>query len=134
MQLATRKWRVLVTVLLTGVLLRAFIPAGYMPAAPGKGLLFELCHDGLPVSFMAALDGHGNHAGHGGHGGHGGHEEHAAAGDCSIGHILSMAFIDESQTVEPAIQPSLGILITIPLQQLLRGYSGVYFARAPPLP
>ena len=128
MQLATRKWRVLVTVLLTGVLLRAFIPAGYMPAAPGKGLLFELCHDGLPVSFMAALDGHGHHAGHGDH------EEHAAAGDCSIGHILSMAFIDESQTVEPAIQPSLGILITAPLQQLLRGYSGVYSARAPPLP
>jgi hypothetical protein len=131
MQLATRKWRVLVTVLLTGVLLRAFIPAGYMPAAPGKGLLFELCHDGLPVSFMAALDGHGHHAGHGGHGGH---EEHAAAGDCSIGHILSMAVIDEVDAPQAAILPSPGILITIPLQQLLRGYSGVYFARAPPLP
>jgi len=127
MQLANRKWRALVTVLLAGVVLRAFIPAGYMPAAPGKGLLFELCHDGLPVSFMAALDGHGHHAGHGGH------EEHSAAGDCSIGHILSMAFIDESPPVEPAIQPSPGILITAPLQQLLRGYYGVYSARAPPL-
>ena len=127
MQLATRKWRALLTVMLAGIVLRAFIPAGYMPAAPGKGLLFELCHDGLPVSFMSALDGHGHHAAHGGH------DEHAAAGDCSIGHILSMAFIDETQTVEPAIQPSLGILVTVPLQQLLRGNSGVYSARAPPL-
>ena len=114
--------------MLAGIVLRAFIPAGYMPATPGKGLLFELCHDGLPVSFMSALGGHGHHAGHGGH------DDHAAAGDCSIGHILSMAFIDETQTAEPAIQPSLGILVTVPLQQLLRGYSGVYSARAPPLP
>ena len=127
MQLATRKWRALLTVMLGGDVLRAFIPAGYMPAAPGQGLLFELCHDRLPVSLMAALDGHGHHAGHGGH------EEHSAAGDCSIGHILSMAFIDESPPVEPAIQPSPGILISAPLQQLLRGYYGVYSARAPPL-
>ena len=131
MQLATRKWRALVTVLMAGVVLRAFIPAGYMPAAPGKGLLFELCHDGLPVSFMTALEGHGHHTGHGGHGGH---DEHAAAGDCIIGHILSMAFIDEIQSVEPAFQPSPGIFISAPLRQLLRGYSGVYSARAPPFP
>ena len=128
MQLATRKWRVLVAVLLAGVVMRAFIPAGYMPAAPGKGLLFELCHDGLPVSFMAALDGHGHHAGHGGH------EDHAASGDCSIGHILSMAFIDEPAIVEPAIQPAPFIPLAAPLQPLLRGFSGVYSARAPPLP
>ena len=129
MQLATRKWRVLLSVLMAGIVLRAFIPAGYMPAAPGKGLLFELCHEGLPVSFMAALDdGHGHHAHNDSH------SEHAAAGDCSIGHLLSMAFIDGSQIVEPAIQPSLGILVTAPLQQLLRGFSGVYSARAPPLP
>jgi len=127
MQLENRKWRAFLTVTLAGVLLRAVIPAGYMPATPGKGLLFELCHNGLPVNFIAALDGHGHHAGHGGH------EEHSAAGDCSIGHILSMAFIDESTTVEPAIHPSLGILISAPLQQLLRGYYGVYSARAPPL-
>ena len=131
MQSSTRKWRALLTVLLAGIVLRAFVPAGYMPAAPGKGLLFELCHDGVPAGFMEALGGHGHHSGHAGHGDH---DEHAGGADCSIGHILSMAFIDESQTVEPAIQPSLGILITIPLQQLLRGYSGVYSARAPPLP
>lgn len=128
MQLATRKWRSLVTVLLAAAILRAFVPAGYMPAVPGKGLLFELCHDGLPASFMAALGGHGHHAGHGGN------DEHASAGECSIAHILSMACIDEAQTPEPAIQSPLGVLVAAPLVQLLRGYAGVYSARAPPIP
>jgi len=131
MQLATRKWRTLVTVLLAGVVLRAFIPAGYMPAAPGKGLLFELCHDGLPAGFMQALGGHDHHEGHTGHGGHDGH---ASGGDCSMGHILSLAFIDEADTTQPAIQPPLGILIAAPLQRLLRGHTVVYSARAPPIP
>ncbi len=128
MQRVNRKWRTLVTVLLAGIVMRAFIPAGYMPAAPGKGLLFELCHDGLPAGFMQALGGHSHHEGHGGH------EGHAAVGDCSIGHILSLAFIDEADTTQPAIQPPLGILIAAPLQRLLRGHTGVYSARAPPIP
>ena len=130
MQLATRKWRTLLTVLLAGVVLRAFVPAGYMPAAPGKGLLFELCHDGLPAGFMQALGGHDHHAGHAGHGGH---EDHASAGDCSIGHILSLAFIDAPDTAQPAIQPPQVPLVAVPLQRELRGQPGVYSARAPPV-
>ena len=128
MQLVPGKWRTLVAIMLAGVVLRAFIPAGYMPAAPGKGLLFELCHDGLPAGFMQALGGHGHHAGHGGH------DDHASGGDCSIGHILSLAFIDASETAQPAVQPPHFFLVAVPLQRLLRGYSGVYSARAPPLP
>ena len=131
MQFATRKWRPLVTVLLAAAILRAFVPAGYMPAASGKGLLFELCHDGLPAGFMEALGGHGHHQDHGGHAGH---DEHASAGDCSIAHILSMAFIDEVQSPEPAIQAPIGVLVAMPLVQLVRGHAGVYSARAPPLP
>jgi len=131
MQFVNRKWRTLVTVLLAGIVMRAFIPAGYMPAAPGQGLLFELCHDGLPAGFMQALGGHGHHESHSGHGDH---EEHSGSGDCSIGHILSLAFIDEADTTQPAIQPTLGILVAAPLQQLLRGHSAVYSARAPPIP
>jgi hypothetical protein len=127
MQLATLKWRSLLTVLMAGVVLRAFIPAGYMPAAPGKGLLFELCHDGMPAGFMQALGGHGHHAGHGGH------DDHASGGDCSIGHILSLAFIDAPDTAQPAIQPPQVPLDTVPLQRLLRGQPGVYSARAPPV-
>ncbi|HSN52942.1 MAG TPA: hypothetical protein VLS87_10450 [Woeseiaceae bacterium] len=102
-----------------------------MPAAPGTGLLFELCHDGLPAGFMEALGGHGHHAGHSGHGGH---DERASAGECSIAHILSMACIDEVQTPGPAIQPPLGVLVAAPLVQRLRGHAGVYSARAPPIP
>jgi hypothetical protein len=128
MPIVTRKWRLFLTVLLTGVLLRAFVPAGYMPAAPGKGLLFELCHDGLPTGFMAALGGHDHHEGHAGHG------DDGSAGGCSIGHILSLAFIDAAQSVLPAIESPPGILVTAPLQRLLRGRASVYSARAPPLP
>jgi len=128
MPLATRKWRLFLAVLLTGVLLRAFVPAGYMPAAPGKGLLFELCHEGMPAGFMAALGGHGHHAGHAGH------DDHASAGDCSIGHILSLAFIDEVQAALPAIQPVLGILVEPPPQRLPGASRRIYSARAPPAP
>ena len=128
MQLARRNLRPFVTVLLAGIVIRAFIPAGYMPAAPGKGLLFELCHDGLPAGFMQALGGHSHHAGHGSH------DEHASGGGCSIGHILSMAFIDEVETAQPTMQPPPGTLPIAPLQQLLRGHFGVYSARAPPIP
>ena len=42
MQLANGKWRALVTVMSAGVVPRALIPAGWMTAAPGKGLLFEV--------------------------------------------------------------------------------------------
>lgn len=131
MPIATRHWRLFLTVLLTGVLLRAFVPAGYMPAAPGKGLLFELCHDGLPAGFMAALGGHDHHSGHSGHDGH---DDHAAGGACSIGHMLSLAFIDEVQTALPPIQPALGILVEPPLQRLRGTSLRVYSARAPPAP
>jgi hypothetical protein len=127
MQPANQKWRNLVTVLLAGVVLRAFIPAGYMPAAPGKGLLFELCHDGLPAGFMQALGGHGHHAGHGGH------DDHGSAGDCSIGHILSLAFIDAPDTAQPAIQPPQVPFVAVMRQRQLREQPGVYSARAPPV-
>ncbi len=102
-----RSSRYLVAVLLTGTLLRAFVPAGYMPAAPGKGLLFELCHDGMPPAIMAALDGHVH--GHGSHGEHGHHghdtsdSEERAGLTCSIGHLLSFAVIDAVDIVEAAV-------------------------------
>lgn len=128
MRFATRKWRALVTVLLAGIVLRAFVPAGYMPAAPGKGLLFELCHDGVPAGFLEALGGHGHHSGHGDHDGH------AGGADCSIGHILSMAVIDEVDAPQAAIPSAPGVFVAAPLQRLLRGHTGVYSARAPPIP
>jgi hypothetical protein len=85
------------------VLLRAFVPAGYMPAAPGQGLLFELCDSALPTSFAAALDVHAHHGEHDGHSAHG---EHSAFGDCSFGHILAGASIDAPDVAELPVEPA----------------------------
>ena len=106
----------LLPLLLAGVTLRALVPAGYMPAAAGSGLLFELCHERLPAGFMAALavdDAHAHHSAHHPahhsahhHGSHDQHDEHGeGVGDCSMGHLLLLAAID---TVEPAGLPEFG--------------------------
>lgn len=100
---ATQKWFNFPAVLLGAVLLRAIVPAGYMPAAPGQGLLFELCDSGLPTSFAAALDGHSHHNEHAGHSAH---ESHSAFGDCSFGHILSGASMDAPDVPELPIVPA----------------------------
>ncbi len=128
-----RSSRYLVAVLLTGTLLRAFVPAGYMPAAPGKGLLFELCHDGMPPAIMAALDGHGH--GHGSHGEHG-HDtsdsDDRAGLTCSIGHLLSFAVIDAVDAVEPAlISPASFTSAELPSLQVAAP-TRAFSARAPP--
>ena len=84
-------------------LLRALVPAGYMVAAPGQGLLFELCHEGMPPEIMAAIAGHEH--GHAHHGHHGGDE--AANGDCSVGHLLNMAMIDAADRIEIVVVPAV---------------------------
>ncbi len=67
---------------------RALTPVGYMPAAPGSGLLYELCPDGMPAAVMQALSGGGHHHHH--------HQHDAGAGAaseaCPIGHMLASAF------------------------------------------
>ena len=128
-----RSSRFLVAVLLTGTLLRAFVPAGYMPAAPGKGLLFELCHDGMPPAIMAALDGHGH--GHGSHGAHG-HDssdsDTRAEMTCAIGHLLSFAVIDAVDVVEPALIPPAAFTATDLPSLHVAAPTRAFSARAPP--
>lgn len=128
MRNALRQSRVLLLVLLAGVVLRAFVPAGYMPAAPGKGLLFELCHDGMPVGFMTAL------AGHGEHGHHGAHEEHGSTHDCSIGHILALAFADAPDTPDIPILPAKGFQAKLATRMRLASRRFAYAPRGPPVP
>ena len=43
------------------LLLRAAIPAGYMSATAGSGLLFEFCPEGIPAEFMQILAGDSGH-------------------------------------------------------------------------
>jgi len=77
--------------LLVALLIRAGIPDGYMPSAPGSGLLFELCPAGVPAEFMTALAGSDHH-----HEKTDASESHFDAGQCPIGHLLSstVAFDD----------------------------------------
>jgi hypothetical protein len=124
---AIRQWRVLLPVLLAGVVLRAFVPTGYMPAAPGKGLLFELCHDGISAEFMSALNGHGDH----GH--HGQHEGHGSTGGCSIGHILALAFADVPDTADVTVAPATGVYTALDARLEPASRQFVYAPRGPPV-
>ena len=128
MQKTIRQWHLTLLLLLAAVVLRAFVPAGYMPAEPGKGLLFELCHDGLPAGFMAALAGHAHH------GDHGAHEGHGSAGDCSIGHILAFAFADAPDIQDIPILSATGFIATLAMQLRLVSREFVYAPRGPPIP
>ena len=100
--------------------LRAAIPAGFMPAAVGSGLPFEMCPSAVPAEILAAMSGAGQHHHH--HAGHdsGGKDGHFNAGDCPIGQALSaaVAFDDPPpaiiappaapfNAIEPAALPSL---------------------------
>jgi len=67
------------------ILLRAIIPAGYMPGSLQSGLLFELCPEGMPAELMQSLGG--------------GHQHHMADDPesahsfeaCAIGHLAVTA-------------------------------------------
>ena len=113
--------------ILCGLVLRAFIPAGYMPASAGSGLLFELCPDQLPPGVTFAAGGHEHHHHH-----H--HESEEAAGDaCDLGHILANAWIDA-----PAYELSIadarfefdGTVVLHSTTIVARPY---YASRAPPV-
>lgn len=133
MTLLHRSSRYLVAVLLTGTLLRAFVPAGYMPAAAGQGLLFELCHDGMPPAIMAALDGHAHaHGSHSEHGHHGSGNDSEGGSPCNIGHLLSLTVIDAVDIVESALVAPISFadadIPPLPVVARSRAFS----ARAPP--
>jgi len=86
MKTAVENRRAAVLILLASLMMRAGIPDGYMPAAPGSGLLFELCPSGVPAEFMQMLGG-----GHHHHGPAHDPATHFDAGQCPIGHMLASA-------------------------------------------
>ena len=82
------------------LLLRAAIPAGYMPAAAGSGLLFEFCPEGISAEFMQILTGNAEHD----HGGGAENDNHK----CPVGHmLLSAAAVDSAEQIilAPIAQP-----------------------------
>jgi len=81
---------------LAALILRAAIPAGYMPASVDSGLLFKLCPSGVPAGFMAAISstGHDHHEGS--------DAAHFDAEQCPIGQSLSAAIaVDDFWLIEP---------------------------------
>ncbi len=107
------------------LLLRAAIPAGYMPAAAGSGLLFEFCPEGISVEFMQILAGDSGHD----HAGHGGTDD----GDhkCPVGHmLLSAAAVDNADHTESAPIPQ--VLLAVTPYSFTSASHTYYRSRGPP--
>lgn len=125
--------------LLVLMALRALVPLGYMPAAPGSGLLFEVCHDGMPLSIAAPSShaaGHVHGADHGAHHGDAGDDDagHGMAADgCALGHILSVAFLDAFESVSVAIEPATSFDSPEPVTPFLPSRRLTAEPRGPPL-
>ena len=114
--------------LVAALLLRAVIPAGYMPASAGSGLWFELCPDGLPAGFAELLSGDTEHHHHGKA------DSETAGGDnhqCAVGHmLLSAAAMDNSSQ---AADLALDLPPAIPSMYSFTSTSPNYYqSRAPP--
>lgn len=84
--------------LAAALLLRAMIPAGFMPAAIGAGFPLQVCPSGLPGGALQRLAGAAGHDHHHHH--HHNHEHHTGgdgaaytAEQCPIGHLLAAAAI-----------------------------------------
>lgn len=112
------------------LLLRAAVPAGFMPAAAGSGLLFELCPEKVPAEFTRFLAGLQN-LGHHDHGqmehGAGAHDEHR----CPMGQmLLSAAAVDDASPSELA--PAAVVSAPIPVYSFTSASSTHYYSRGPP--
>ncbi len=124
-----RQFRLKPTLLLAAaLLLRAAIPAGYMPAGAGSGLLFEFCPEGIPTEFMQVLAGDSAHQ-------HG-HMDHGEASQddhhCPIGHMLtSAAAVDNAWQAETmaAAPPLTAVTPTYSYRSVSRAN---YYSRGPP--
>lgn len=105
------------------LLLRAAIPAGYMPAVGGKGLLFEICPESLPAGFMQLLAGeHGPH-----HHADNGKDRH----HCPVGQMLLPAFA-VGDHMQFQATPPIRVFAVVPKYAFTAVFSAVYLSRGPP--
>ena len=109
--------------------LRAFTPEGYMPAAQGSGLLFELCPEGMPAEVMQALSGGGHHHHH--HGASGDDDSATGTSECPIGHMLSSAVAHDADGVSN-FAPDLPTWIIAGARPAQARRLPTYHSRAPP--
>jgi hypothetical protein len=108
--------------------LRALTPEGYMPAAQGSGLLFELCPEGMPAEVMQALSGGGHHHHHGASSSG---DATAGTSDCPIGHMLGSAVAHDADGVSN-IAPDTPIWIIAGVRPAQGRRHPTYHSRAPP--
>ncbi len=80
-------YRLALAAVLATLVLRAAIPAGFMPSAAADGLPFEMCPSAVPAAILAAMSGAGHHHGHGSEPA----GKHFDTGSCPIGQSLSYA-------------------------------------------
>ena len=117
-----------VSLLLAVMLLRATIPAGYMPVAAG-GLLFGLCPEGLSTEIAQILLGDAGHDhSHMNHGdsGDGGHH-------CPIGHLLLAAAAAAADDAPPAVDVVVTPSPATPVTSFFTSVSRTnYHPRGPP--
>lgn len=117
-----------VLVLLAGLILRAATPLGYMPAAPGSGLLFELCPGQLPagLTLPGTSVAHDHHR-------HGADDKSQPEPDqCQIGHLLSSAMAVDNETFETSVR-LLPADVRLPLSEVRpNALLSAYRSRGPP--
>ncbi len=125
-----RKKNAAILALLLGLALRAAMPLGYMPAAAGSGLLFELCPDQLPANVTLAGTSASGHHHHGQS--DSGSQPAVEVDTCQIGHLLMSAAAVDNTTTELAavLQPAPLIQLRTAVRRQVT--SGDYWSRAPP--
>jgi len=111
--------------LLAALVMQASIPLGYMPAAPGSGLLFELCPAGMPAGFSRSM-GHAHH--HGEMPDEGGQVDEDP---CPIGHLLSVVVAVDSFWLLDALA-ALPIRIIEPVLPARSRAAAQHRSRGPP--
>ena len=124
--------KLLLVAFLVMLSLRALTPDGYMPAAKGSGLLFELCPSAMPAEIMQALAGDDDHHhGHHAHHGDGSSDSVSSTEQCPIGHMLaSAAAVDAGSS--SALVPATALFDDASVILTLRSTTTAYRSRAPP--
>lgn len=112
--------RIATLCVLAALALRAAIPAGFMPAQSGSGLLFEMCPSAVPAQILMAMSGSGHHHHHKGHDS-GTDTSHFDAGQCPLGQLLSGAVAVDVAAIAP-IAPVAATLYA-PATVILQSFS-----------
>lgn len=131
MKTVAKKYGPLLPLLVVAMLLRAFVPAGYMPASPGDGFLFVPCHEMAGLDFAALTQADNGHSTQGGDHHHHGSDA-AAADSCSLGHMLSAAFVDVGSSPQSVIAPVGGLDLPALIMLLPRADRYAQRPRGPP--